>query len=396
MISFDEFKSQGEHRGYKPKIQAGRPELFVIRSKNGIKVEINAKAKTYIAGYNLSPEKREILKKHLASSGLFQMKFPERSLAYATYTDLDKFWSWVEAIESVDFSSVTFEMPQPVLPTGVDLVPMVSFNEFEAQCKARGYKAKIQSQRPELFVARTKNGVKVEINTKSRTYIAGYGLDEEEKSALKRELTRQEEIGTFRLKFRDRKLAYAEYEGLEKFFDWVRIIESIDSIVASTRGLARKVFDKEEAEDRIFEKIAKTYQFALRLKHQNLLDTSRMLLEADKLDHLITVGQSVNAPEDNPYREHVVPCVMIHNEAIRMLLDANVLHNEVSESVILQVAKMIESNLAIVLISRAEQIRLDVDLGLRTSMPKDWKFGDNVYARLDAAEIEWDNPDEEE
>lgn len=395
MITFEEFKTQGEARGYKPRIQPDRPELWVIRSKNGVKVEINVKAKTYIAGYNLSPEQRGALKARLASSGLFQMTFPNRSLAYAVYEDLNKFWLWVETIEGIDFSSVPLEVTPPISPVNGGSSPIITFEEFSAACQAHGYGARIQSQRPELFVAKTKNGVKVEVNTKSRSYIAGYGLNEEEMTALKTELLRQQDLGVFELKFPERKLAYAKYEGMEKFIEWVRIIEGIDAIVASTRGFAKKVFSKEQAEELIFEKIARTYQFALRLKHQNLLDTSRMLLEADKLDHLITVGQSVNAPEDNPYREHVVPCVMIHNEVIRILLDAGVLDNEVSESVIQEIATLIETNLAIVLISREEQNRLDVELGLRTSMPKDWKFGDSIYARLNAAEIEWDNPDEE-
>lgn len=395
MITVEEFKIEAEARGYKPLTQADRPELLIIRSNNGVKVEINIKAKTYIAGYNLSPEKREALKKRLASSGLFQMTFPNRALAYAVYEGLSKFWLWTETIEGIDFSSIPSGVTSPIIPVNIGTAQPISFDEFSAACQAHGYEAKIHSQRPELFVAKTKNGVKVEVNTKSRSYIAGYGLNEEEMSALKAELLRQQELGVFELKFPDRKLAYAKYEGMEKFIEWVRIIEGIDAIVASTRGFAKKVFSKEQAEELIFEKIARTYQFALRLKHQNLLDTSRMLLEADRLDHLITVGQSVNAPEDNPYREHVVPCVLIHNEVIRILLDAGVLENEVSESVIQEIASLIESNLAIVLISREEQNRLDVELGLRTSMPKDWKFGDSIYARLDAAEIEWDNPDEE-
>lgn len=398
MVTFEQFKTQAEARGYAPRIQPGRPELFVIRSKNGIKVEINVKAKTYIAGYNLSPDKRLVLKGRLASSGLFQMAFPNRDLSYANYEGLDKFWHWVEVIEDMDFSSLPPAPAAVALPIGLaddGEIPMVSFEEFSAQCKAQGYTARIQAQRPELFVARTKNGVKVEINTKSKCYIAGYNLSEEERSALKAELARQEDLGVFKLEFKDRKLAYAKYEGMEKFFEWTRIIEGIESIVASTRGLATKVFSREEAEYLIFEKIARTYQFALRMKHQNLLDTSRILLEADKLDHLITVGQSVKAPEDNPYREHVVPCVLIHNEVIRILLDAGVRQNEVPEAVIQQVAKLIEDNLAIVLISREEQNLIDVEMGLRTSMPKDWAFGDDIYARLNAAGIEWDNPDEE-
>ena len=395
MINFAEFQAQALARGYKPRVDPCRPELFIINSKNRVKVEINTKAGTYIAGYNIPPEHRLQLKEALASSGLFRMKFSGRSLAYAEYEGLEKFWLWVSIIEGTDFDAIAQESAPVIQPIVGEAIPMVSFEEFASQCQERGYKAKQQSDRPELFVVKTKNGVKVEINIKSRSYIAGYQLNEEEMLALKTELSRQQELGLFELKYPDRKLAYAKYEGMDKFWEWTNIIENIDSIVRSTRGLATKIFTKEQAEERIFEKIARTYQFAIRLEHQNLLDTSRMLLEADKLDHLITVGKSANAPEDRPYREHIVPCVMIHNEVIRMLLDAGVREREVPEEVIHQVATLIKNNLAIVLISREEQEKLDITLGLRTSMPKDWKFGDSIFARLEIAELEWETFDEE-
>jgi len=396
MITFEEFRESALANGYQAKQESGRPELFTIKTRNNIKSEINIKARTYIAGYNLSPEKRIVLREHLSQSKQFKMAFPERKLAYAEYAGLEKFWNWVSIVEGIDLNTPPIETEIKIvknLVTKTEQTPMVTFADFESASAARGYKAKIQYGRPELFVIKSKNGVKVEINTKSRSYIAGYQLDNEEMIALKSELCRQQELGIFRLKFSERKLAYAEYEGLDKFWQWTQVIENIEAIIASTRGLCTKVFSKAEAEDKIFEKIAKTYQFALRNQHQNLLDTSRVLLEADKLDHLITVGKSVNAPEDNPYREHVVPCVLIHNEAIKQFIDNGVLDNEVSPQVIKEISCFIQSNLAIVLISREEQNLLDVQMGLRTSMPKNWKFGDNIYARLELAEIEWDTID---
>ena len=389
MITFPEFSAQAEARGYKPRNDRFRPELYIINSKNSVKVEINVAANTFIAGYNLSPEKRLRLKEVLASSGLFQMKFPNRALAYAENEGLDKFWEWVSIIEGADFSNVAQD-PTPVIqPIVGDAVPMVSFEEFASQCKVRGYRAKAQSDRPELFSIITKNGVKVEINANTSSYVAGYNLDEEERLALKTELSRLQDLGVFELKNPNYKLSFAKYAGMEKFWEWVSVIENIDSIVRAIKGVATKVFTREQATERIFEKIARTYQFAIRLEHQNLLDTSRVLLEADKLDDLITVGRSANAPEDRPYREHVVPCVLIHNEVIRILLEAGVREQEVSEDVIHQIANLIKNNLAIVHISREEQELIDITLGLRTSMPKNWKFGDSIFARLEAAELEW-------
>lgn len=395
MITFAEFRAQSEARGYKPRVDPFRPELFIINSKNRIKVEINVKANSFVAGYNISPERRLRLKEVLTSSGLFQMKFPGRSLAYAENEGLEKFWDWVAIVEGVDFSNIPRELAPVIQPIVGNAASMVSLEEFVSQCQARGYSGGMQSGRPELFVAKTKNGVKVEINTRARTYIAGYNLDEEERLALRTELLRQQEMGVFELKHPERKLVYAKYEGMDKFWEWANIIENIDTIVRSTKGMSTKVFTKQQAEERIFEKIARTYQFAIRLEHQNLLDTSRILLEADKLDDLIRVGKSANAPDDRPYREHVVPCVLIHNEVIRILLDAGVREKEVPDEVIHEIAKLIESNLAIVHISKEEQELLDITLGLRTSMPKNWKFGDNIFARLEAAELEWEAYDEE-
>ncbi len=45
----------------------------------------------------------------------------------------------------------------------------------------------------------------------------------------------------------------------------------------------------------------------------------------------------------------------------------------------------------IVMISNEEQVRLDHRemVGLRQAMPIGWKLGDDIFARLKAAQIEW-------
>ena len=50
----------------------------------------------------------------------------------------------------------------------------------------------------------------------------------------------------------------------------------------------------------------------------------------------------------------------------------------------------------IVMISKAERLRLDFELGLKVSMPEGWSFDDenaDPFARLKAAGIEWDQFD---
>jgi hypothetical protein len=52
-----------------------------------------------------------------------------------------------------------------------------------------------------------------------------------------------------------------------------------------------------------------------------------------------------------------------------------------------EIAQMIKNNLAIVLITNEEAELLDNELDLQTSMPEDWNFGDDVFARLNVAQI---------
>ena len=53
-----------------------------------------------------------------------------------------------------------------------------------------------------------------------------------------------------------------------------------------------------------------------------------------------------------------------------------------------EVAQMIKNNLAIVLITNEEAELLDNELDMQTSMPENWKFGDDIFARLTTAQIQ--------
>jgi hypothetical protein len=53
-----------------------------------------------------------------------------------------------------------------------------------------------------------------------------------------------------------------------------------------------------------------------------------------------------------------------------------------------EVAQMIKNNLAIVLITNEEAELLDNELDLQTSMPEGWLFGQDVFARLNIAQIQ--------
>ena len=99
----------------------------------------------------------------------------------------------------------------------------------------------------------------------------------------------------------------------------------------------------------------------------------------DDHDDIITIGkdEAVLANPDAPqWREHIVPCTLIKEEAIRMAQ---------AGATIPQIAQMLKENLAIVIITAEEAKALDAVY--QTTMPAGWTFGDNIFARLDAMNI---------
>lgn len=102
-------------------------------------------------------------------------------------------------------------------------------------------------------------------------------------------------------------------------------------------------------------------------------------------DAIATVGRSV-AYQGKGHREHVIPRLVIIRACIAMLE-----RNEPDEII----AKFIRDHTKIVLITQAQQQHLDGSkyadrgLGLRQRMPEGWKIGDDIFARLSAAGVEW-------
>lgn len=92
-------------------------------------------------------------------------------------------------------------------------------------------------------------------------------------------------------------------------------------------------------------------------------------------DDDITIDESTNG---RGHREHIVSCVVIVDEAIRMY-ETKLSINEVAD--------MIKDNLKIVHITKEEQKFVDYTLKLQRTMPAEWKFGDSIFARLKAADI---------
>ena len=98
-------------------------------------------------------------------------------------------------------------------------------------------------------------------------------------------------------------------------------------------------------------------------------------------DDFTVVGQS-HAFSERGRREHVIARLVVIKEVHNMLERG---------STDGQIAGFIRDHVKIVRISDEECLKLDRkdQLGLRQRMPTGWTFGDDIYARLSAAEIEW-------
>ena len=97
------------------------------------------------------------------------------------------------------------------------------------------------------------------------------------------------------------------------------------------------------------------------------------LLKRDIFDELDLYAAINEALEKNNYREHAVPITMIIDRIFTMIKDG---------ATDAEIIKMIKKNLVVVNILEKQAEYLDITLGLRTTMPKGWKFGDDPLARI--------------
>lgn len=257
----------------------------------------------------------------------------------------------------------------------------ISFDLFKQSCEDRGYTERVYQEQNNC-VLYTTNGVKCEI--KKNHYTVGWSSKLEDVAEMRKRLLVQdfkEKIGKRSLTRKDEKdFINIEFDGdvLENFWVIIGTIEAIETIVKKVRGQAIKPIAREVSERNIFEKIAKRFKYFIDSEDGFGLENTRALLEGDSIDHLITIGESTKRTKENTYREHIVPCIMIFNQAVTMTLE---------KRSVTEVAQMIKTNLAIVLITNEEATKLDNELDMQTSMPDGWKFGDSVFARLETAGI---------
>jgi hypothetical protein len=257
----------------------------------------------------------------------------------------------------------------------------ISFKLFKASCEERGYTERVYEDQGSC-VLYTNNGIRCLI--RKNNYAIGFGANLKDVNDIRERLLSQgfNELPGKRSQRKDGKdFVNIKFDGdiLENFWIIINTIESIETIVKKVRGQAIKPIPREVSERNIFEKIAKRFKYFIDSEDGFGLENTRALLEGDSIDHLITIGESVNRTKDNTYREHIVPCILIYNQAVTMTME---------KRPVTEIAQMIKNNLAIVLITTEEAAKLDYELDMQTSMPEDWKFGDDVFARLKVAGIE--------
>jgi len=251
----------------------------------------------------------------------------------------------------------------------------IPFNLFKSSCEERGYTERVYEEQKNC-VLYTNNGVKCEI--KKRHYTFGWLARPEDIAEMRRRFL--EQGFTEKIRKDNDKCITVNFDGdiLENFWIIVGIIEGIETIVRKVRGQAIKPIPREVSERNVFEKIAKRFKNLIDNEDGFGLENARSLLESDSIDHLITIGESVNRTKENTYREHIIPCIMIYNQAVTMTME---------KRPVTEIAQMIKNNLAIVLITKEEADKLDNELDMQTSMPEGWRFGDDIFARLNVAGI---------
>jgi hypothetical protein len=171
-------------------------------------------------------------------------------------------------------------------------------------------------------------------------------------------------------------------------FEYVyNLLTNHDALEDASIGLhTPAIFDKLYSPKQIINR----YLNAFKDKDQDALNYARHLMAADLYDTTI----AINSPSpDRGYREHIVPCILIHKEIINRIQqgikDAQAigLPSLVSYPVIQDLEKLVADNLKIAYIDPKDAARLDGPSGLRTTMPAGWNWGDSPTARLDVNNI---------
>ena len=155
----------------------------------------------------------------------------------------------------------------------------------------------------------------------------------------------------------DKICATADFTNIN---DWLELAVALEDIKGIT--------DKKDLEsyDNALIAIVGAARLYAKLNVKKLLNRSVF----DELDLYAAINDAL---EKSNYREHAVPITMIIDKIYTMIKDG---------ATDAEIIKMIKKNLIVVNILEKQAEYLDITLGLRTTMPKGWKFGDDPLARI--------------
>ena len=99
-------------------------------------------------------------------------------------------------------------------------------------------------------------------------------------------------------------------------------------------------------------------------------------------EKFVFAGKSKMVTSDTPtHPEHVVPCAVLINECKRLINEGQLSYS--------QIAKLLRKHWRLARITKAEQAKLDFELGHKSTMPSGWRFETgNTFERFRLAEIE--------
>lgn len=241
------------------------------------------------------------------------------------------------------------------------------FDEWKPIVEKAGYELTQQYKGGNLLFIRLKNGIKHEIKWRrnkgvyKRIILTAFRhkqLEEVKQWFLEEGLNRPAKA----YDYDENVCATTDFQSLEHWLDLAKQLEEINTIVR--RGIN---------EDAIFLRISRIW----RKMFEEGMTAGMDRFYFDKIDHLVALNDPL---PNNSYREHLVPLTLIANEGLRMLKSG------ASDS---EIAVMLQQNVFVYHITKQQAKHLDITLGLRTTMPEGWKFGDSVFARLEKAGIKY-------
>lgn len=270
----------------------------------------------------------------------------------------------------------------------INLERYIPFLTFSNEATVRGYQA--VDRRPNLniihngFTIKTKNRVDCEIKVKmfngspKVVYIAGF-----KKAAEKTEILREEiESKGMSIVHSNRDYLFIEITKsiMVGFWELVECVENIDALIAKRRA-SRNRFYQPELGDNIYYCIISFIKATL--EHKPVGNFGRAFGMIDSLTSEVTIGYSIQGKlaeqkGESTWQEHTCPVDFQMVKAYEMV------SNNVSDSVIVDFFKR---NNKVVIISKMEQEKLDIELKLQTVMPAGWQDGDDPLARLHFAGI---------